>query len=469
MADKTYTVTVASGDLYLGGTGNVYYLDGVRNSTGPGTVNWVSGASLKFEQSDASNNNHPLIFSTTTSRDQYLTSGVTYYLDGASNYAAYTNTTTFNAATTRYIEVTPSSETDFYYLCYVHGIGMGGIFDITQSTWGALSWSQGNWSAQNNAEPILTGVSSSLSVGSTIVLADVNEGWGGELWGENNWGEVTEQVATITGISMQSSVGDVEFAGASEGWGRPSWNTNSWGIFGDVLAQGQQLTLENNQVSVTTTIEEGWGRFSWGNQAWGEPFATAATGQSLTTSQGTAIGFTDFNAVQTGQALGLTLAANFSIQIDNNVFVNASEATINTTAGTVAGGIETNANVPVTGSSASTSVGQVVPEPRIEVGVTGIQASLSLGTTSLVQTTVESVTGQAATLTQGSAQQASVYPVTTAGLLNSSAGSTTQTTTANVPVTGIGLTASLGTVNITAWSEINPGVNNTWSEVDLAA
>ena len=469
MAEQTYTVTVASGDLYLGGTGNVFYLDGARNSTGPGTVSWVNGGTLRFEQSDASNNNHPLIFSTTTTTGGIISAGVTYYLDGASNEANYTNTTTFNAATTRYVEVTPSSETDFYYLCYVHGIGMGGIFDITQSTWGALSWSQGNWSAQNNAEVILTGLSSSLSQGSTTASGDINQGWGGETWGENNWGEITEQVATITGISMQSSVGDVGFAGASEGWGRPSWNTNSWGIFGDVLAEGQQLTLANNQVSVTTTIEEGWGRFTWGNQAWGVPYAIAATGQSLTTSQGTAVGFTDFNIEETGQALGLTLAANFSIQIDNNVFVNASESTINTTAGTVSGGIETNANVPVTGSSASTSVGQVVPEPRIEVGVTGIQASLSLGTASLVQTTVESVTGQAATLSQGSVQQASVYPVTTAGLLNSSAGSTTQTTTANVPVTGIGLTASLGTVNITAWSEINPGVNNTWSEVDLAA
>ena len=469
MAEQTYTVTVASGDLYLGGTGNVFYLDGARNSTGPGTVSWVNGGTLRFEQSDASNNNHPLIFSTTTTTGGIISAGVTYYLDGASNATNYTNTTTFNAATTRYVEVTPSSETDFYYLCYVHGISMGGIFDITQSTWGALSWSQGNWSAQNNAEVTLTGLSSSTSVGSTTVTAEVNKGWGGELWGENNWGEVTQQVATITGISMQSTVGAVEFAGASEGWGRPSWNTNSWGIFGDVLAEGQQLTLANNQVSVTTTIEEGWGRFKWGNQAWGVPYAIAATGQSLTTSQGTAVGFTDFNIEETGQALGLTLAANFSIQIDNNVFVNASESTINTTAGTVAGGIETNANVPVTGSSASTSVGVVVPEPKITANVTGIQASLSLGTASLVQTTVESVTGQAATLSQGSVQQASVYPVTTAGLLNSSAGSTTQTTTANVPVTGIGLTASLGTVNITAWSEINPGVNNTWSEVDLAA
>ena len=117
MAEQTYTVTVASGDLYGGGTGNVYYLDGARNATGPGTVSWVNGGTLRFEQSDASNNNHPLIFSTTTSKDQYLTSGVTYYLDGASNYAAYVNTSTFNAATSRYVEVTPSSETDFYYLC----------------------------------------------------------------------------------------------------------------------------------------------------------------------------------------------------------------------------------------------------------------------------------------------------------------------------------------------------------------
>ena len=46
MAELTYTVTVASGNLYGGGTGNVFSLDGVRNSTGPGTVNWVNGGTL---------------------------------------------------------------------------------------------------------------------------------------------------------------------------------------------------------------------------------------------------------------------------------------------------------------------------------------------------------------------------------------------------------------------------------------
>ena len=174
MAERTYVVTVASGNLYGGGTGNVYYLDGARNSTGPGTVEWVAGATLRFNQNDSSNNNHPLIFSSTTSQSDYLTSGVTYYLDGATTYSNYINTTNFNAATTRYVEVTPSSETDFYYLCYVHGIGMGGIFDITQSTWGALTWNQGAWSAQNDQPVSVTGVSLTSSIGTNTITANAD-------------------------------------------------------------------------------------------------------------------------------------------------------------------------------------------------------------------------------------------------------------------------------------------------------
>ena len=38
MANKTYPVTVASGNLYGGSTGNVFYLDGAKNTTGPGTL-----------------------------------------------------------------------------------------------------------------------------------------------------------------------------------------------------------------------------------------------------------------------------------------------------------------------------------------------------------------------------------------------------------------------------------------------
>ena len=194
MAEYTYTVTVASGDLYGGGTGNVFYLNGSRNSTGPGTVSWVNGGTLRFDQSDGTNDNHPLIFSTNTNTSGIISSGVTYYLDGASNQANYTNTTTFNAATTRYVEITPSSETDFYYLCYVHGIGMGGIFDITQKTWGAQSWGTGTWGDQ----------------------------------GSNG--------IELTGVSLTATIGTLEFAGSVNGWGRAEWGSGAWGITGSVLA-----------------------------------------------------------------------------------------------------------------------------------------------------------------------------------------------------------------------------------------
>jgi hypothetical protein len=40
---------------------------------------------------------------------------------------------------------------------------------------------------------------------------------------------------------------------------------------------------------------------------------------------------------------------------------------------------------------------------------------------------------------------------------------------ANVTPTGIALTSSIGSPNITSWAEIDVDVTNTWTEVDLAA
>ena len=151
MADQTYTVTVASGTLYIsGGTGNVFYLNGSRDMA----LEWVEGGTLRFDQSDSSNNNHPLLFTNSTSDPggNIISAGVTYYLDGSSNQAAYSNTTSFNAATTRYVEIAPASSTDFHYYCYVHGIGMGGAIDITQNTWGAMLWGENQYGSQNHVD-----------------------------------------------------------------------------------------------------------------------------------------------------------------------------------------------------------------------------------------------------------------------------------------------------------------------------
>ena len=65
MAQLTYTVTVGSGALYLGGgaTGNVFLLDGARDID----LSWVKSGTLRFDQSDNTNDNHPLFFATQTS------------------------------------------------------------------------------------------------------------------------------------------------------------------------------------------------------------------------------------------------------------------------------------------------------------------------------------------------------------------------------------------------------------------
>ena len=67
MAFKTYTVTVATGARYpqpSGGTGAVFYLDAVRTMD----VDVVGTLSYVFNQDDSSNNNHPLVFSNSTSK-----------------------------------------------------------------------------------------------------------------------------------------------------------------------------------------------------------------------------------------------------------------------------------------------------------------------------------------------------------------------------------------------------------------
>ena len=40
---------------------------------------------------------------------------------------------------------------------------------------------------------------------------------------------------------------------------------------------------------------------------------------------------------------------------------------------------------------------------------------------------------------------------------------------AKVLPTGIALTSSIGSTNITSWNEVQEGVSNTWTEVDIAA
>ena len=107
MATITLTVTVSNP-----GSGNKYYIDGALQAT----VSMTAGNTYKFDQSDATNDGHPLRLSTTS--------------DGTHNSgSAYTTGVT---TTSEYTQITVASDapSTLYYYCSNHP-AMGGSINVS--------------------------------------------------------------------------------------------------------------------------------------------------------------------------------------------------------------------------------------------------------------------------------------------------------------------------------------------------
>ena len=371
------------------------------------------------------------------------------------------------------------------------------------ATWGQQTWGFQNWGTLGDITLSLssTNLSQSFSIGTVIVDAELQVGWGGDTWGENTWGELSGVFANPSGIQANFSIGSIlTFADATVDVTGTSLTITNAGVLAGTsvlqivvgslesigvgtvatpVGQEQNVTGQELNSSIgTATVDEttltgiGWGRKTWGNLAWGGAYSAIAVGQELTsTINFPATGaFTDVDvSVTSAGQLSITYASpSFSIQIDQDIFVLASEDQLDalTTVSTVTG----DANVPVTGSQGTITQGIVVGGTKTPVDVTGTQATMTLGSITLIQSTVEPVTGQQLTMSLGQHAEIPGQIIGVGGFqLSSNIGSVTVTGTAAIDVTGIQLTASVGSLNITAWAEIDPNVTNIWTEVDLAA
>ncbi len=436
MADKTYTVTVASGNLYGGGTGNVYYVDGARSSSGPGNIIWAGGSTLRFEQSDASNDNHPLIFSTNTSTSGIISSGVTYFLDSPTSSSNYINTTTFNAATTRYVEIDVTAP-DFYYLCYIHGIGMGGLMDVaTGKTWSVGIWSINQWGDQTDPTIQATGQALSANLGSTSVTTEINNGWGRLEWGEQAWGIAGTLIPT--GLPLTAALGSVTTtANANTG---PSTNNNQLLTAGlgsvtatglaEVPVTGFPLTTNLGTVDASPdamptgvaatmglgTVEAfnlaGWGRLQWGINDWGDAGGSviaSVSGIAMTAALGSP-------AEVTG---GATIVANT---------LNVAQLTL--------GQVDPAPDAMIQGNAGLLSLGQIEHIGDVVASPTGFGMTANLGTATIDLRTV--------------------VPVTQNPMLARVA-SVSAFTDVNVTFNGFGLTMDINSANALIWNEINTG------------
>ena len=316
-----------------------------------------------------------------------------------------------------------------------------------------------------------------------------SEYWGQSTWSSNDWGGSGNSLTSsqgsvtisanatveVTGIQLTSSQGTT-VGGTSVLIENPGPVTMSAGIGSATIGIGVPVGSVSATFSIgTATVDEsqltgiGWGRRAWGNLAWGEAYSVIASGQTLTSSIGAAVGKTDVTASVTSAGQLTSTFGSFSLKIDQDITVFAAEDQLDFTIGTLE--FDADANVSVTSAGSLTgSMGTTIAGLKTPVDVTGISASFSQGSISLVQSTNEPVTGQQATLSLGQHAEIPGQIIGVSGQqLSSSIGSVTVTGAAGIDVTGIQMTASVGNVNITAWAEIDPGVNNVWTEVDLAA
>ena len=390
MANLTVTVTVDTGTHYVvGGSGHVYFFDGAQPTSF--TFPWVEDGTVRLDQSGSTNDGHPLIFSTSNSstlstmQAGIISSGVTYYLDGSSTESDYTNTTTFNAATTRYIEITPAAQTDFYFACWVHGIGMGGIVDITETAWGAMDWGRGTWNDQekittgwgrlgwgdqswgDSPTVVLTGLSATTTLGTAN--AYFYPGWGTLTWGQNGWGTITEGTVPLTGISATTSLGTPVIA-----IGVPLTGISAAITVGSPTARSDNTT--------TLTGESATSSLGSVNINIGVPL----TGLSLASGLGTPTARSYHTITLTG--LSATTAEG-SVNITSNPTVQPTGVSATSAVGAIS---PTEQVMGLTGISATSSVGAITPADQV-MGLTGISATITLGTASPLHYEADTITG----------------------------------------------------------------------------
>jgi cytochrome c biogenesis factor len=240
-------------------------------------------------------------------------------------------------------------------------------------------------------------------------------------------------VVSTTGVSLQTFIGEED-------------------INVGVPVTGIQLSI-TNKTSTQDTLT-----------AFGEaPFATLSPSTfnipSVTIEATTGAG-------QLPSFLLQSTLGTFSVTADGNVSVVVTEHTMNTSVGDVS--ITGTANVSVTGTEMTMSMGEESAFTDHTVEVTGQQLTMSMGEEVPTADANVSLTGIQLTSSIGTATQETRYNVTGVQM-STSIGSVTVKADADVDVTGVQLQTNTGTPNITAWAEINPGVSNIWTDVDLAA
>ena len=200
----TFTVTVVSGNpsnhpYYNQGSTNKYAIGGAT-ATSDVTLTMYEGNTYRFDQSDSSNDGHPINLYEDKDKNTTYTSGVSYNIDGSSvSQSSYVDTSTFNAGSTRYVEITvPDGAPTLHYQCYNHAL-MGyfantlGIPNIATTTGAPVTGNVGTTAL--GSESVVT------EVGVNVTLVGLQAQ-------QSNVVTVPQCVVSLTGVSATGGTGE---------------------------------------------------------------------------------------------------------------------------------------------------------------------------------------------------------------------------------------------------------------------
>jgi hypothetical protein len=284
--------------------------------------------------------------------------------------------------------------------------------------------------------------------------------WGGDSYGSNFWNGGGNLNADIGPVSITSEV--------NAGWGSDTWGYETWGISGlNIQLTGIGLSVSLSSVTTQSDVDD-----------------FTVTGQQATVVAGTG---TEASSTFTAEVTGIPLTATLQYQEavvdvtgiamsmqegdetpEANTIAQVSATSAATWNGNFAWGYGVWGNQQVTTLAMSMQEGNTDPAP--DVSLTGNAAAMFLGEETITGDANLDLTGISLTFTLGTAVgDANTIASPSGILLSMQEGDEGTTANARVNLTGNALTTATGTVYNLIWNQVNTGTTSAWTEVDTAA